>query len=458
MADSEGLQSFDFHLELDKQGVYSSLVPDRTAALVLALLYQRERRANEDELSSVVTFSEEDIHDCLRQVEPIRNREQHERYNQLVRNLQAHFLWRDEEREVYRLKEYARDFCRLMYDRLERKFEPTYTKHIFNNLTEDLEKIQQEVDDNPEVFNYWVNHKFDRFRVDISNQVEILYNKVDEMVQKICDEAKLETANLLSILQNAERNVDLLIKDADELEHIFRASTKIRAYLYDLQHKPCSNLFGNNISKVFVFLADTGDQLSWIRQRIRKIKPYIQRLFNVQQREFDIKTEKFLVYLLERSQVAYEHGTKRLQLPKGVEEKALYGERLVFTRLNKQAFLPPKPVQVERPKVSREFRKLQEQSYKQKLAREGEIKAWLETVHQTLEEHAEVTLTDIIYQILASQENGAAMVLEVIQRLISFYSRTPNYHVKLGRAVWKPNYPHHTLCEITIRCQSPIPS
>jgi replicative superfamily II helicase len=267
MDDIKDSQSFEFYLELSKPKVYDSLIPRKELILVLAILYQREQRANHNnEINGAFIFSEEDIRDCLRQVIAIEQREQHQRYNQFIRDLQTHFLWRNEERGHYRLTEYARNFYRLMYDRLEQKFQPTYTERIFNKLIESLNSTLRQVDTEPDAFLHWVGHDFEAARIDISHQVEILYSRVDEAVQLLRDKVKPEADDFLTVLQHAEQNLDILTRDADELNHIFYASTTIHQYLDQLQHKLYAEEFTSRISQVSDFLADTAEKLHLVNQ------------------------------------------------------------------------------------------------------------------------------------------------------------------------------------------------
>jgi len=452
MSNTRDTEGFDFFIELSKPKVYESLVLDRTLTLALALLYQRERVQHNDEgSSSALVFSEEDIRDCLKQVMPPNQREQHERYNQFIRDLQLHFLWRDEEKGTYHLKDYARAFCRLMYDRLEQKFEPTYTKRIFTQLIKSLNDVWQDVDSDPFAFNHWVDQDFENARTNISNQVEIIYSKVDETVRQLRNEISPADDNFLTTLQNADRNLEILTKDADELNHILHASAIIRGRLNELQHKPYVDSFGHRINMVSMFLSDTIDKLDLVRRRIRKIRPHIQRLFNVQQREFDLNTGKFLSYLLENSKISYRSGSKQVVFPDTIEEKPIFHQRLNFERFSKQSFTPPKPIHAKRAKVSREIRQEQLQAHQQVLERVNEVQNWLKKIQLELEEQGNVVLSEIFFQILDLEVDGTAIALTVVQRALSFYSISPQYTIVIGKVIQKPNHLQHTICETIIR-------
>ena len=353
-------KNFDFYLELSKPDVYDSLVLDRTSMLALALLYQRERVEYYDKelysKSIFSEFSEDDIRNCLRQVMPPGQCEQHERYNQFIRNLQKHFLWRNEEKGTYRFKDYAWDFFQLMYDRLEKKFEPAYAKRTFTKLIESLDIVCKAIDENPQAFHHWYTDYFKRSRVAISTQVEVVESKVEETVQQLqqlSNREKSKPNTFLAILQNADRHLEILMKNADELDRIFCASATIRRQLDELQHKPYYvEGLSNRISKVSVFLFEIEDRLYLMKRRIRKIQPRIQRLFDVRQQKFDLNTGKFLAHLLKHSQVSDRGGTKQIVFPDPIEEKPLVRQQLTFTHVNKQTFLPPRPIRVERAKAS----------------------------------------------------------------------------------------------------------
>ena len=72
-------------------------MPDRKYGLVVFHLYHKQRKG---EIES--TFSEDEIIKSIKEVRKELKTEQKEQFNSVIKSLQKYYLWRDEEKKVYR--------------------------------------------------------------------------------------------------------------------------------------------------------------------------------------------------------------------------------------------------------------------------------------------------------------------------------------------------------------------
>lgn len=443
------MEGFDFYQELQNPQAYEALIPERQIGLIVALLYQKQK--NGDLLDDF--FSEEVILECIRQVEPTEHRTLHVRDNQLVQKLQNYFIWRDEEKNLYQLKRYAVELCDLIYKRLEGQFNPTQTERLFKFLNKDLNEIWNGIHTQPTDFNHWVDDKFVANQNTIGSQVEILDKKMDDSIKILRKELRAENNNILRILQVVDAELGTIKAQADELDSVFMISEDIKEKVEQLNFVPDVDVFEGRLDNVNNFLSQNSNKLRLVRRRIDKIHPRIQQLFgDLRKREFDLKTERFLGYLLEHSKVSRSESNKVITLPKNVPLKTVHKEELDFTHVNKKSFLPPRPVPVVRPVADETTQKLQQLERERVSEKKRVVQAWLSNIHHELEERKSVVFSPFYYEIVKYSKDGLAIATEVAYNLIKKYRSDASYKVTVGKElIWKKEYPKHTICEIKIQ-------
>jgi hypothetical protein len=442
------MEAFDFFHELSNQKTYETLIPDKKTGLIITLLYEK---GNRGELNDGF-FSEDILLECIRQVEPTEERVPHEKYNQIVQNLQEYFIWRDEDNRRYKLKAYAIDFCKLVRDRLQSQFNPTYTEMVFKSLNKELNDIWKDVDTDPIDFNNWVSYHFTNAHTQIGSQVEILDKKLDESVKRLRQRIREENNNLLSVLKSVNEELGEIKSQVDELDSVFIVSETIREKLERLSLSEVMDKIEKGLSQVTEFLSQNTYKLRMIRKRIDKLRPRIQQLFgNLRKREFDLKTERFLVYLLEHSNVIRSKDI--IELPKNVTLKTFHREELSLTLVRKKSFLPPRPALIPPPEIDVEKQKLQHLEREKSLQKQKQVQMWLLEVHETLEQHNTVDFSPFFYKMLDAGEE-LATAIEVAYFVLQKYLYDTHCQVIIGQQpIWRAEYPTHTLCEITIRKQ-----
>ena len=113
------MDKIHFFDEIKKE--YYRLVLQKTEGLTILHLY--EQLINGDFEND--KFTENDILKILKVLHPSHITNRKEFYNDKIRNLQRYFLWADEDKESYRLQEYAISFCQQVKEELNQNFNPT---------------------------------------------------------------------------------------------------------------------------------------------------------------------------------------------------------------------------------------------------------------------------------------------------------------------------------------------
>ncbi len=204
------------------------------------------------------------------------------------------------------------------------------------------------------------------------------------------------------------------------------------------------------LSRVTEFLLQNTYKLKMIRKRIDKLRPRIQQLFgDLRKRECDLRTERFLVYLLEHSKVARTQNTT--ELPKNISLKTLHREELNLTLVRKDPFLPPRPALIPRSDIDVEKQKYQHLEREKNLQKQKRLQMWLSEIHQALEQDKLFNFSPLFYKMLDAGEE-LATAIEVAYLILQKYLYDAQCQVVIGqKPIWRAEYPTHTLCEITIR-------
>ena len=444
--------SFDFYREISKPQNYNLLLPDRKIILVVIQLYQKEIRGDFDDDK---TFTEKTILECIERANPTPYRTPHEKYNHIIKQLLHYFLWPAGYNKRYELKSYAREFCKLIEGRLKDQFDPTRTEKIFNQLIHSLDSKWAAIASNPEEFNDWLEIEFNGQRADIRHQVEILDKKVDETVTSIQEKATSSGDGVLEYLKSVDLELDIITAQIDELNSVFYSSEAIRSKLRQLQLRENCEYLSNKISEADVFLLKSERHLRGVRRRIDKIRPGIQALFkNLRKREFDIKTERFLQYLLQHSKVVRQDSRPYVALPGTLKPKDVYSVELsdiAFVRVNKKKFLPPKPIKIRRSAVSHAYKQKKHEEIHIRHQRQERLKYWLSYVKAMLEQEGRATYSPLFYDILQKEPSGFGIAIELAYQLIKNYAKHSVYQLNVGRkALHDERFPQYSLYEIEI--------
>lgn len=448
-------ENFNFYHELSKQDSYHLLIPDKDIMLVVVKLYQREQFGEFREDNN--RFEEDVILECIRSTLKPTQFTLHERDNHIIQQLLDYFLFRDGS-SFYSLKPYARELCKLVENRLKDQFNPTETEYYFNLLVDELAKACRQINENPESFNNWVDKVFDKYKSDIEHQIEVLDKKVSVAVTKIRKESTSQGKDFLKTLQFVDNELNTITEQTNELDNVFHSSGTIRRQLHLLQDHKNQEYFGNRIDDVYLFLSNSSGRLRWIRRRIDKIRPRIQRLFtDIKKREFDLKTEKFLGYLLKRSTITRQKHKKTICLPEDITQKTICNQRLKYTFLsqNKKLYLQPKPTKVKRPTINRLYQAKLAQDFQQIQYKYDRLQYWCTQVDEDLRNGLDVTYSSYFFRIVSEDSQGFQIAVELAYYILYQYSGKDAYLLNIGtQAIRDDSLPQYGVYEIEVSKQN----
>ncbi|WP_336733389.1 hypothetical protein, partial [Chryseobacterium sp. VD8] len=153
-------------------------------------------------------------------------------------------------------------------------------------------------------------------------------------------------------------------------------------------------------------------QLEQVSKRIEKIKPRIREfIYDFNKQDFDRKTNKFILYLLEKSFVKREKSTKRIQFPNnlsGLKVKSIE-HSLTFNIIPIREISPKLPVEIIKRSIDIAKRKeLLDKTLKWKQDKER-IMYWTNLAFQELEEKGSLVFTPLFFKIVDTDRLAIAV-------------------------------------------------
>ena len=395
------MESFNLYREAKNQ--YEKLIPEKNDGLILLSLYAKYKDKD---------FTEENIITIINKVFKDQGNEssrtEYNRNNTIILRLQESFLWRNETKRTYQFKKYGLELCQNIEKRLIEKYNPAKIKRFFDELHKSLtENIEEEKD-----FNEWIEDHFNLRMPELTSQIEILDQQVNESVNDFKINIKSENQNIINVLKEIEIHLEVIKEQAFELKNAFQVSYEIDEALTGILQKPDNYDYIENIQKVQKFHDNSRSQLEQVSKRIEKIKPRIREfIYDFNKQDFDRKTNKFIDYLLENSFVRKEGNVKRIQLPNN-----LLGLKIKLTeRLPILNIVPIREISYKLPmEVSKrqidfsQRKKLLEKTNKWKLDKER-ILYWTNIAFKELEENDTLVFAPFFFKIIDTDKLSIAV-------------------------------------------------
>ncbi|WP_149304204.1 hypothetical protein [Pareuzebyella sediminis] len=390
------MDTFDLYREAKEQ--YEKLIPEKNDGLILLSLYAKYKDKD---------FTEENIISTITKVYKDQGNEssrtEYNRNNSIILRFQESFLWRNASKKTYQFKKYGLELCQNIEKRLIEKYNPAKIKRFFAELHKSLtENIEENRD-----FNEWIEDHFEIRLPELTSQIEILDQQVNESVKDFKTGINSEDQNILEILKGIEIRLEIIKEQASELRNAFQISYDIDDLLIGLleENKAENNI--SNIHRVQKFHDNSRSQLEQVSKRIEKIKPRIREfIYDFNKKNFDRKTNKFIDYLLQHSVVVKEEGTKRIQFPNslsGVIVKSTI-DNLKFNVVPSREISPKLPIEVTQRTVDFKKRKeLLEKTLKWKRDKER-IGYWTDFIFKEVEEKHYLDFTRLFFKILEEDQ------------------------------------------------------
>lgn len=439
------MQSFNFYLEAKDQ--YDLIIPPKTDGLILLSLFDKYGKGSfsEDQIKYVIDKVHHDLGSSS-----LRN--EYDRNNDIIVKLQEFFLWRNEGQKSYSIKAYGLEFCEKIRGRLVSRYSPAKIKRLFDSLYQELERHRDSADLN---LGMWFEEHFSLRNTEITAQIEILDQQVNESVRDFRKKFKDKDLDKMQLLDEIISNLDKIKEHAVQLKDAFKSTSNIdhaledmivdTEYLQDMPH----------INEVMDFNVDTRSQLEQISIRIDRIKPRIRDfIYEFNKKDFDRKTGLFIDFLITHTKQVREGNKKILVLPEGVPEFNTYDTLCLpkFIIVPERDVSPKMPVELTHREVNKERQQELTQLARKKLLQQQRIQFWFKHVFELLNESPVLDFTALFYHIMQNEDNSMSIPIRVTSKIIRELSKYDTYRISVEQELIKhPLYPHLSLWKMTIQ-------
>ncbi|MAO36489.1 MAG: hypothetical protein CMP12_11400 [Zunongwangia sp.] len=390
------MDSFNLYREAKDQ--YEKLIPEKNDGLILLSLYAKYKDKDfteENIISSITKVFKDQGNESLRT--------EYNRNNAIILRFQESFLWRNASKKTYQFKKYGLELCQNIEKRLIEKYNPAKIKRFFAELHKSLiENIEQNRD-----FDEWIEDHFEVRLPELTSQIEILDQQVNESVKDFKTGIRSDDKGILDVLKGVEIRLEVIKEQASELRNAFQISYDIDDLLIGLLEENKGQNYISNIYRVQNFHDNSRSQLEQVSKRIEKIKPRIREfIYDFNKKNFDRKTNKFIDYLLQQSVVVREGSSKKVQLPDNLSSLIVKSttHNLKFNVIPLREISPKLPIEVTKRKVDVQKRKeLLEKTLKWKRDKER-ISYWTNLALKELEAQDTFDFTPFFFKILEEDQ------------------------------------------------------
>lgn len=410
------------HIKIDN--TYELFFPKKEQGLAIIWLYEKVVNGDFDK----GIFKEKDIRQALDQAYLVNNkhreRNEWEYYNSHIMALQEFFLLYDEEHQTYRFKDYATYLCDKVFKMLSNRFNSTVIEITCVNLYNNLIDVNSK-----EEMLLWLEVHFNKSQLHLKEQIDFLNHQIDKSVKELSERAKLRNSTLLSTLREIDRKLDEIRGQNKELRGAFREIDRIKTIL--MSHSTRENEeIDDKVTNAIDYFESIRIQLNMVDTRINKIHPKIQQFFaSLSRQAFDIKVDKFLNYLFDKSQIVSGeiilpliNDSFVVRYPSTNFSNVEKRDGLFVGRRNNPILYPKDPIK------EAEAHKIGVKS----LARQNHIMIWLEKIKRDTLEVNEYHLSKIFFEILEKHDKDLHLAVSVIYQSILFYNKNQKWRFRIN--------------------------
>ncbi|MDR6784596.1 hypothetical protein [Pedobacter africanus] len=421
--------AFDFLKEISKGSTYNLLFPDPRAGIAVVWLYQRVENGS----FSDKTFTENDVHQALYFAAKINGsnaeRNTWEFNNRLIADLQEYFLYYDEARQVYKLKEYANEFCRRASNILKASFDPTVIEKICLALREKLEECiaREKLED-------WFGIHFRTFQPQLRQQIDFLDRQIDHSVAEMRQNLSIRDKNITLMLKQIDDRFDLIRKQNNELRAGFSEMDQIRRKLESFSIENEDNKLGNLIYEAITFFQEMKQTLSLVDSRLDRVQPKVKQLFsNLNKPLFNTRVERFIGYLIGQSKVIASKRSMKsfIEFPSGVTTLKIYQDRMdlcIFER-KKDLF----PIKATKRFVAEEDEKARAvvfDTFSKKLQQQDLISNWIDRIMNDLVPSGKLKFSNYFFLCIGKDDNlDIGLGINLAYRCLKVFGQHHSYRL-----------------------------
>jgi len=409
------MSEFNLYTEIKQEFKY--LFPGRKVSLIIFHLYQRVQMKEIDS-----TFTEDDIMKSIQYVDPAQKNDKQQYWNQLIRDLQKYFLWRDVEKGTYRFRPYAENYCKGPGELLEEAFKPTEIERHFKFM---LNAFQ------PELFEEWFTGAFLPSTGKLDSQIAALDCQVGKAVAEFREIVASDREYDIQRLRSMLDTLTGLREKTTQLNVAFSSSHDITRKLRDYQTSDGENIYYKEANQVILYFNDVRKNLRIISGKIDMLKPKLNEFIrDINRQDFYKKYKLFLNYLLSES----KHLKGEIVLPETIPAKIIRPEETTRFIIVKEQWEEGKAVPgrnkfrnvaVPRSEINKAYQK--DQQLHQTRER---IKQYRKELQQKLDHTGTVDYSAWFHELLIKEEGNINMLSRLTALVMTYYNRDKMYKVE----------------------------
>lgn len=409
------MSEFNLYTEIKQELDY--LLPGRKVSLIIFHLYQRMQMG---EIGS--TFTEDDIMKSIQYVDPAKNNDKQQYWNNLIRELQKYFLWRDVERGTYRFRPYAENYCKGPEEVLKEAFNPTEIERHFKYMLNVFR---------PEYFKEWHEDTFLQYMNKLDSQIAALDCQVGKAVAEFREIVASDREYDVESLRNMLETLTGLREKTGQMNYAFSSSHDITRKLREYQNSAAENIYYKEANQVITYFNDLRKNLRIISGKIDTLKPKLNEFIrDINRQDFYKKYKLFLNYLLSESQ----HVKGEIVLPQTIPQKTIRSEETMRFIIVKEQWEEGKTmpgrskfrdIAVPRSEIDNAYRKdlLLHQ------ARER-IKSYRKELQQRLDSAGAVDYSTYFHELLIKEKGNINILSRLTALVMTYYNRDKIYKVE----------------------------
>ena len=419
---------FVFWDDINKPNRYGEVIPNQRLGRVILRLYERIKN---NTLSQF--FSHAELEAVYWEVNPTKERKTREATQDAIERLKRYFLSYDSNRQEYHLRDYAYKFGEMVYTLLEDQFNPTQVERLCKILSENLEKHITNG-----TFEDWHNYIFKANHSDLRRQLDLLDGKINDLVKELGLQ-RVDDEEVLQMLRSVSERLERLMFEYKQLDVAYRDTRFIRTLLTDYQFQ-APDVEAPIIEYALTFFADLHRLLDTIRVRLYRIRPKIQQLFGVfQQANFRARTDQFIRYLFERSEVVKDN----IMLPTAVPSFVwrIHKLQLWYFDVNRGLF-PEPPQPRARRVVDQIAREKAFQEAAEPARRQDEAQTWLDLFSAELEEKGSLWFSDYFPRVYRNEPQRFDVTLRFAYLILRYYGNHIDWKLDIEPPIRQHSYPN----------------
>jgi hypothetical protein len=426
--DSSTSLPFNFTEAIQRPETYRQLFPDEIEGIVIIALYERLKAGRyENDF-----FSEEEIHRLF--VDFQKGKDKDEKYYQKSRNkdrikkLMRFFLSYDEEKRLYSFQEYAYAFCDLSKKTLKGALTPTEIEVICRGLKEDLKAAMED----DEALLKWFDINLDAYQTRLAQQTDFLHQQIDVAVRQLRKDVLNQEKEPLDLLKQVRDDLTDIQNKNQELRIAFEDTNKIASLLIGINTE--SEAVISHIRNSQAFFNRIQGKLRSTDRRLDRIQPKIKQLFAIlRQSEWTANTERFILFLLQRSEVRGSSNEKKVMFPDGVRPFSFVGQRSGLLTFKRDDTLFPTPA---RPRdsypVDEAFQEESKKQLREEMNKINRVAGWINQLLAQLAKDGELDASRSFFEVMET-DRDFVLASQVLFGLMDLVYRKPEYEVHISK-------------------------